>query len=153
MLSAGLSGCLLSDGGAAAMGAVANAVGFSGGAIIEAELGRLAEADASGVGGLAGAAALIAGAANGNAGRGAVAGAMFSSAGIGGAAGFGAITAVATGVGGTGVVGLFRNGPGPTVLARLPHGELEALLRGYGYEPFWVEGDVPATKAAGEPKK
>jgi xylulose-5-phosphate/fructose-6-phosphate phosphoketolase len=33
---------------------------------------------------------------------------------------------------------------GPTVLARLPHEELDALLRGYGYEPFWVEGDVPA---------
>jgi xylulose-5-phosphate/fructose-6-phosphate phosphoketolase len=32
---------------------------------------------------------------------------------------------------------------GPTVLARLPHGELEALFRGYGYTPFFVEGDDP----------
>src|SRR5205814_417324 len=29
---------------------------------------------------------------------------------------------------------------GPTVLARIPHGELESLLRGYGYEPYFVEG-------------
>jgi xylulose-5-phosphate/fructose-6-phosphate phosphoketolase len=33
---------------------------------------------------------------------------------------------------------------GPTVLARLPREELEALLHGYGYEPRFVEGDVPA---------
>jgi xylulose-5-phosphate/fructose-6-phosphate phosphoketolase len=33
---------------------------------------------------------------------------------------------------------------GPTVLARLPHEELEALFRGYGYEPHFVEGDQPA---------
>ena len=33
---------------------------------------------------------------------------------------------------------------GPTVLARLPHGELESLFRGYGYEPYFVEGDEPA---------
>jgi xylulose-5-phosphate/fructose-6-phosphate phosphoketolase len=33
---------------------------------------------------------------------------------------------------------------GPTVLARIPHGELEALFRGYGYTPFFVEGDDPA---------
>jgi xylulose-5-phosphate/fructose-6-phosphate phosphoketolase len=32
---------------------------------------------------------------------------------------------------------------GPTVLARLPHDELESLLRGYGYKPYFVEGDVP----------
>src|SRR5438105_7816819 len=32
---------------------------------------------------------------------------------------------------------------GPTVLARLPHEELEKLLRGYGYTPFYVEGDEP----------
>jgi len=32
---------------------------------------------------------------------------------------------------------------GPTVLARIPHQELEALLRGYGYEPYWVEGAEP----------
>ncbi len=30
---------------------------------------------------------------------------------------------------------------GPTVLARLPHDELESLFRGYGYEPYFVEGD------------
>jgi xylulose-5-phosphate/fructose-6-phosphate phosphoketolase len=32
----------------------------------------------------------------------------------------------------------------PTVLARIPHEQLEALLRGYGYHPFFVEGDDPA---------
>jgi xylulose-5-phosphate/fructose-6-phosphate phosphoketolase len=32
---------------------------------------------------------------------------------------------------------------GPTVLARIPHDELEALLRGYGYAPYFVEGDDP----------
>ena len=32
---------------------------------------------------------------------------------------------------------------GPTVLARLPQGELESLFRGYGYEPYFVEGDEP----------
>ena len=32
---------------------------------------------------------------------------------------------------------------GPTVLARLPHAELHALLTGYGHEPIWVEGDEP----------
>src|SRR3989441_292362 len=31
----------------------------------------------------------------------------------------------------------------PTVLARIEHGELEALLRGYGYIPYFVEGDDP----------
>ncbi|MDR5808064.1 phosphoketolase family protein [Caballeronia sp. LZ019] len=31
----------------------------------------------------------------------------------------------------------------PTVLARIPHDELEALFRGYGYEPHFVEGDEP----------
>ena len=31
----------------------------------------------------------------------------------------------------------------PTVLARIPRSDLEALLRGYGYEPFFVEGDRP----------
>jgi xylulose-5-phosphate/fructose-6-phosphate phosphoketolase len=34
---------------------------------------------------------------------------------------------------------------GPTVLARIPHGELEALLCGYGYKPYFVEGDDPMT--------
>ncbi|MCM2415854.1 MULTISPECIES: phosphoketolase family protein [unclassified Streptomyces] len=32
----------------------------------------------------------------------------------------------------------------PTVLARLPEAELDALLRGYGHEPLYVEGDDPA---------
>ena len=33
---------------------------------------------------------------------------------------------------------------GPTVLARIPHDELAALLRGYGYAPHFVEGNDPA---------
>jgi xylulose-5-phosphate/fructose-6-phosphate phosphoketolase len=33
----------------------------------------------------------------------------------------------------------------PTVLARISHEELEALLVGYGYAPRFVEGDDPAT--------
>ncbi|WP_246285421.1 phosphoketolase family protein [Nguyenibacter vanlangensis] len=32
----------------------------------------------------------------------------------------------------------------PTVLARIPHEELDALLRGYGYAPIFVEGHEPA---------
>jgi xylulose-5-phosphate/fructose-6-phosphate phosphoketolase len=32
---------------------------------------------------------------------------------------------------------------GPTVLARLPHDELDALMRGYGHTPYYVEGDDP----------
>jgi len=32
---------------------------------------------------------------------------------------------------------------GPTVLARIPPDELEALFRGYGYTPYFVEGDDP----------
>ncbi|MGO9926324.1 MAG: phosphoketolase, partial [Mycobacterium sp.] len=32
----------------------------------------------------------------------------------------------------------------PTVLARIPHPELESLLRGYGYRPIVVAGDDPA---------
>jgi xylulose-5-phosphate/fructose-6-phosphate phosphoketolase len=31
----------------------------------------------------------------------------------------------------------------PTVLARIPHDELEQLFRGYGYHPYFVEGDDP----------
>ena len=31
----------------------------------------------------------------------------------------------------------------PTVLARISHDELESLLRGYGYRPYFVEGDDP----------
>ncbi len=34
---------------------------------------------------------------------------------------------------------------GPTVLARIPHDELESLFRGYGYSPYFVEGDDPET--------
>lgn len=33
---------------------------------------------------------------------------------------------------------------GPTVLARIGHDELEALMRGYGYQPHFVEGREPA---------
>jgi len=33
----------------------------------------------------------------------------------------------------------------PCFLARIPHEELEALLRGYGYSPVFVEGDDPHT--------
>ncbi|HEY4357834.1 MAG TPA: phosphoketolase family protein [Acidobacteriaceae bacterium] len=31
----------------------------------------------------------------------------------------------------------------PTVLARIPHEELESLFRGYGYTPYFVEGSEP----------
>ena len=31
----------------------------------------------------------------------------------------------------------------PTVLSRIPHAELDALLRGYGYRPHYVEGHEP----------
>lgn len=31
----------------------------------------------------------------------------------------------------------------PTVFDRIPHKELEQLLRGYGWEPYFVEGDKP----------
>ena len=33
----------------------------------------------------------------------------------------------------------------PTVLARIPHDELTALMEGYGHRPYFVEGDDPAT--------
>ena len=33
---------------------------------------------------------------------------------------------------------------GPTVLARIPREELEQLLKGYGYEPYYVEGHEPS---------
>lgn len=36
----------------------------------------------------------------------------------------------------------------PTVLARIPHDELAALLRGCGHEPLFVEGSDPATMHA-----
>jgi xylulose-5-phosphate/fructose-6-phosphate phosphoketolase len=32
----------------------------------------------------------------------------------------------------------------PAVLARIPHEELEQLMRGYGWTPYFVEGDDPA---------
>jgi xylulose-5-phosphate/fructose-6-phosphate phosphoketolase len=32
----------------------------------------------------------------------------------------------------------------PTILARISHEELEQLFRGYGYTPYFVEGDEPA---------
>jgi xylulose-5-phosphate/fructose-6-phosphate phosphoketolase len=32
----------------------------------------------------------------------------------------------------------------PTILSRISHGELEALFMGYGYNPYFVEGDDPA---------
>jgi xylulose-5-phosphate/fructose-6-phosphate phosphoketolase len=31
----------------------------------------------------------------------------------------------------------------PTILARIPHTELQSLSKGYGYEPIFVEGDDP----------
>jgi xylulose-5-phosphate/fructose-6-phosphate phosphoketolase len=31
----------------------------------------------------------------------------------------------------------------PTILARIPHEELEALFIGYGYKPYFVEGSDP----------
>ena len=31
----------------------------------------------------------------------------------------------------------------PTILARISHEELESLMKGYGWEPYFVEGDVP----------
>ena len=33
----------------------------------------------------------------------------------------------------------------PAILARIPREELEALMRGYGWEPYFVEGDDPET--------
>src|SRR5690606_18336091 len=33
----------------------------------------------------------------------------------------------------------------PTLLARISHEELEQLFRGYGWEPYFVEGDDPTT--------
>ena len=33
----------------------------------------------------------------------------------------------------------------PTLLARIPHSELESLLVGYGYHPYFVEGSDPDT--------
>ncbi|HEX9059611.1 MAG TPA: phosphoketolase family protein [Clostridia bacterium] len=33
----------------------------------------------------------------------------------------------------------------PTILARISHSELESLFAGYGYKPYFVEGDDPST--------
>ncbi|GAA0859322.1 phosphoketolase family protein [Aliiglaciecola litoralis] len=33
----------------------------------------------------------------------------------------------------------------PTLLSRIPHDELEKLFQGYGWKPYFVEGDDPAT--------
>lgn len=33
---------------------------------------------------------------------------------------------------------------GPTILSRIPHEELAALFQGYGYKPYFVEGEDPA---------
>jgi xylulose-5-phosphate/fructose-6-phosphate phosphoketolase len=33
----------------------------------------------------------------------------------------------------------------PTILARITHDELESLMQGYGWTPYFVEGDDPAT--------
>jgi xylulose-5-phosphate/fructose-6-phosphate phosphoketolase len=33
----------------------------------------------------------------------------------------------------------------PTILARISHDELESLMKGYGYTPYFVEGDDPTT--------
>src|ERR1039457_6288897 len=32
----------------------------------------------------------------------------------------------------------------PCFLARIPHDELQKLFEGYGYKPYFVEGDEPA---------
>ena len=32
----------------------------------------------------------------------------------------------------------------PTILARISHEELDALFRGYGYTPYFIEGDDPS---------
>jgi xylulose-5-phosphate/fructose-6-phosphate phosphoketolase len=37
----------------------------------------------------------------------------------------------------------------PTVLARIPHEELEDLFHGYGYHPYFLEGDDPAAMHQG----
>ena len=36
----------------------------------------------------------------------------------------------------------------PTILARIPHDELEALLTGYGHKPYFVEGNDPVDDAS-----
>jgi len=33
----------------------------------------------------------------------------------------------------------------PTILSRIPHDELQKLMEGYGWKPYWVEGDDPMT--------
>ena len=41
----------------------------------------------------------------------------------------------------------------PTVLARISHEELDALLRGYGYTPHFVEGDEPEAMHRSWPRR
>ena len=41
----------------------------------------------------------------------------------------------------------------PTVLARIGHEELEQLLRGYGYVPYFVEGHDPARDAPADGRR
>ena len=38
----------------------------------------------------------------------------------------------------------------PTILARIEHEELEQLLRGYGWTPYFVEGHEPDADAPGD---
>ena len=38
----------------------------------------------------------------------------------------------------------------PTMLARIGHAELESLLVGYGYKPYFVEGDEPGSHASAD---
>ena len=38
----------------------------------------------------------------------------------------------------------------PTLLARLPHHELESLMQGYGYKPYFVEGSDPGLSGIGD---
>ncbi len=33
----------------------------------------------------------------------------------------------------------------PTIMSRMPHDELQKLFEGYGWKPYWVEGDDPMT--------
>lgn len=36
------------------------------------------------------------------------------------------------------------SGSGPTILARIPHAELDQLMRGYGWQPIFIGGHEPA---------
>ena len=41
----------------------------------------------------------------------------------------------------------------PTILARIPNGELTALFEGYGHQPIYVEGDDPPVMHQGWPRR